>query len=244
MSETAQTKSGQGLSKPVRRARLHLGALRFSVAQFLIALVLLFVTEPFVEQIEHGKTIEAILLTLVMLSAVLAIGGGRRTLTWAIVLVVPALAGRWANHVGSGRISPEAGLVPGLVFILFVVFHLLRFILRAPRVNSEVLCAGIATYLMMGLCWTFAYVLVARMVPNSFAFTVSNEPGQSILGFNGLYFSLITLSTCGYGDIVPVSPAARMLAMMEAMTGTIYVAVLISRLVALHTSTRASDEQK
>jgi Ion channel len=127
---------------------------------------------------------------------------------------------------------------------VFVVVHLFRFILRAPRVNSEVLYAGVATYLMLGLLWAFAYIMVALMIPNSFAFTVSAESGQSIHGFNGLYFSLITLSTVGYGDIVPVLPAARMLAMTEAMTGTIYVAVLISRLVALHSSARANDERK
>ena len=244
MSETARTKLGHGLSKPVGRARLRLGALRFSMAQFLIALVLLFATEPFVEQFGYGKAIEAVLLTLVLLSAVPAIGGGGRTLIWAIVLVIPAIVGKWANYVSSGRIAPEAGLVPSLVFVLFVVFHLLRFILRAPRVNSEVLCAGISTYLMLGLIWTFAYILVARMVPNSFAFTSGQASGQSMVGFNALYFSLITLTTVGYGGIVPASPVARMLAMTEAMTGTIYVAVLISRLVALHSSARASDERR
>ena len=134
--------------------------------------------------------------------------------------------------------------MPSLVFILFVEFHLLRFVLRAPRVNSEVLLAGIAAYLMLGLCWTFAYLLAARMVPGSFAFTAGPSTGQSMVGFNSLYFSFITLSTVGYGDIVPVSPAARMLAMTEAMTGTIYVAVLISRLVALYTSEEATQKKE
>ena len=237
-------KEGETTSTSRWRARFHLGARRFSVAQFLIALVLLFVTEPFVEQIKHGKAIEAALLTLVMLTAVLAIGGGRRTLVWAIVLVVPAIGGRWLNHAWPGKVAPEGGLVPSLVFILFVEFHLLRFVLRAPRVNSEVLLAGIAAYLMLGLCWTFAYLLAARMVPGSFAFTAGPSTGQSMVGFNSLYFSFITLSTVGYGDIVPVSPAARMLAMTEAMTGTIYVAVLISRLVALYTSEEATQKKE
>ena len=168
-NHAAQMKTEGTTSRSRWSARFHLGARRFSVAQFLIALVLLFVTEPFVEQIRHGRAIEAGLLTLVMLSAVLAIGGGRRTLTWAIVLVVPAIVGHWANHVWPGRIAPEGGLIPGLVFLLFVEFHLLRFVLRAPRVNTEVLFAGIAAYLMLGLCWTFAYLLVAQMAPNSFS---------------------------------------------------------------------------
>jgi Ion channel len=241
VNHTSEPKTDNATSKRAKRARLRLGALRFSVAQFLVSLVVLFVTEPFVEQISYGRIIEAALLTLVLLSAVPAIGGGRRTMIWAIVLVIPAIVGKWANYATPGRFAPEAGLVPALAFVLFVVFHLLRFILRAPRVNSEVLCAGISTYLLLGLLWMFAYLLVARMVPNSFAFTSGPASGQSMLGFNGLYFSLITLSTVGYGDIVPLSPAARMLAMTEAMTGTIYVAVLISRLVALHSSARAHD---
>lgn len=127
-------------------------------------------------------------------------------------------------------------MIPGLVFILFVVVHLLRFILRAPQVNTEVLCAGIATYLMLGLLWAFAYILVARVVPGAFAFTVGNASEHVFQGFNGVYFSFVTLTTVGYGDIVPVAPAARMLAMMESMVGTIYMAVLISRLVALHSA--------
>jgi voltage-gated potassium channel len=228
----------------VRRSRFRLGALRFSVGQFLIALVLLLVTEPFVEQMEYSKAVESALMTLVMLSAVLAIGAGRRTLVWAVVLVIPAIVGRWANHVWPGQVSLAAVVAPALLFLLFVVAYLLRFILRAPRVTTEVLYAGIATYLMLGLLWALAYVLVNRLVPDSFVFTVGPISKQSMVGFNGLYFSFITLSTVGYGDIVPVSSAARMLAMTEAMTGTIYLAVLISRLVALYSSENTNEQKE
>jgi hypothetical protein len=57
-------------------------------------------------------------------------------------------------------------------------------------------------------------------------------------GFTGLYFSFITLSTVGYGDITPVSRAARLLTAMEAVTGLLYVAVLIARLVSLYSRTK------
>ena len=68
----------------------------------------------------------------------------------------------------------------GLLFIGFVVVEFLRFILRAPRVDFGVLCAGIATYLMLGLLWSFAYILVDRLVPNSFAFTIGSSPVNSM----------------------------------------------------------------
>ena len=107
----------------------------------------------------------------------------------------------------------------------------LRFILRAPRVDFGVLCAGIATYLMLGLLWSFAYILVDGLVPNSFVFTVGPTSSHSMNHFNALYFSFTTLSTVGYGDIVPLSGAARMLAMVEAVFGMFYVTLLIARLV-------------
>ena len=64
---------------------------------------------------------------------------------------------------------------------------------------------------------------------------------QSINGFNGFYFSFITLSTVGYGDITPVSRIARWLAAMEAMTGLLYVTVLIARLVSLYSTPKSND---
>lgn len=128
------------------------------------------------------------------------------------------------------------------MFVVFVVLQLLRFILRAPRVDSDVLCAGVAGYLMVGLLWTLGYVLVAQLVPDSFAFTASPAGGQSMKGFTAAYYSFITLTTVGYGDIMPVSGAARMLAMMEAMVGTLYIAVLVARLVSLYSNQSPSPE--
>jgi hypothetical protein len=211
------------------------------MAQFLVALVLLLVTVPFVEQMNHGGVIEALLMTMVLLSAVLAIGAGHKTLIWAIVLVVPALLGRWGHFVWSDRIAPEVGLIPSLLFIVFVELNLLRFILRAPLVTTEVLCAGIATYLMLGLVWAIAYLLVARMNPNSFSFAAS---GQTMVGFNSLYFSFVSLNTVGYGDILPVSPMARLLAIVESTVGVLYMTVLIARLVALYSAGEARAEQE
>src|SRR5258708_5575700 len=188
MNPETDKKRGRAARESFRRIRIRAGVNRFSAVQFLVTLAFLLVTEPFVEQMRHGRFIESALLTLVLLSAVLAIGASRRTLIWAVVLVTPAILGRWANYAWSGDIARAGSLAPGLVFIAFVIYHLLRFILRAPRVDSEVLCAGIATYLMLGLLWTFAYLLVDRLMPGSFVFTAGPASAQSMVGFNGLYF--------------------------------------------------------
>ena len=131
------------------------------------------------------------------------------------------------------------------MFLIFLIGQFLRFILRAPRVNAEVLYAGISVYLLLGLVWTLAYLLVAALAnPQhpAFAFNAGPASSQSMTGFTAYYFSFITLTTVGYGDITPVSNAARALAALEAMTGTLYVAVLISRLVALYSTHPPADK--
>jgi hypothetical protein len=211
---------------------------RFSAVELLIALALLFFFFPFVEEVKGGDLIVSLLLSLVLLSAVLAVSDRRSVLLIALVLAIPAIAGRWINHFRPDLVHPAVFLTAALVLVAFVVVNLLRFVWRAPSVNIEVLCASISAYLMLGLMWTMAYWLVDQLTPGAFAF---NAGPRSMNGFNGFYFSFITLSTVGYGDITPVSRIARWLAAMEAMTGLLYVAILISRLVGLYSSAKSND---
>jgi voltage-gated potassium channel len=217
---------------PQRKTLLPAGFFRYSAIELLAALGLLLVTTPLVQDLPAGDLVEPALLTLVMVSAVLAIGGRRRTFVIALGLLVPALAARWVHHFKPDAVSPFLYLVPATLFFVFVVAQLIRFILRAPTVDANVLCAGLSGYLLLGVLWTPLYLSVCRWNPAAFTMPA----GGTMDGFNALYFSFITLSTVGYGDIAPVSKAARMLAGMEAVIGMFYVAVLISRLVAIYSS--------
>ena len=217
---------------PQRKTLLPVGYFRYSAVELLGALALLLITAPLVQDMPFGDLVEPALLTLVMVSAVLAIGGRRRTLIVALLLVLPALAARWAHHFWPDRVSPFVYLVPATVFLLLVVAQLILFILRAPVVDANVLCAGLSGYLLLGLLWTPLYIAVAGWNPAAFTMPA----GGTMDYFTALYFSFITLSTVGYGDIAPVSKVARMLAPMESVVGLFYVAVLISRLVAIYST--------
>ena len=235
MKETAKTRRVSELM--IQRLRLR----RFSTVQLLIALAVFLICAPFVEEFEGGRLVLSLLLSLVLLAAVFAVADRKRTLAIALVLAVPAIAGRWINHFRPDLIHPSVFLVCALMLLAFVIAHMLRFVLRAPVVTVEVLCGSIAAYLMLGLMWTLAYWLVDQLTPGgAFSFNTKGG-GQSINGFSGFYFSFITLSTVGYGDITPVSRFARWLAALEAMTGLLYVAVLIARLVALYSSAKPDD---
>jgi hypothetical protein len=224
--------------KQSRKSRLVSGVYRYAVAWFLGALALMFIITPVIEGLKYGNHIEAGALTAVLLFAVLAVGNRGISLLLAILLVIPAVTLRWINHLRPDLVAPEFWLVPALVFTVFVIMHLFGFILRSPRVDSEVLCAAMAGYLMVALLWSLVYILIADLIPGSFVFSVGPPSEHVMKGFTALYFSFVTLCTVGYGDIVPVSGMARAMAMMEAAVGVFYVATFISRLVAIYSSER------
>ena len=218
------------------------GKFRFSMPEFLGALVLMLFVTPLVDELKYGKAIDSALITMMLIMGVLAVGRSHRTLVLAVALMLPAVATRWANHVWPKTVPEELTSITALVFIGFVEFQMLRFIFRAHKVNTEVLCAGLAGYLLLGVLWMSAYRLVSDLNVGAFAFTVGATSPHTLSQFEAYYFSYITLSTVGYGDIAPLTPGARTLAMTEAMTGTLYMAVLISRLVALYSNEKRDEE--
>jgi hypothetical protein len=218
------------------------GVFRLSGAQFLVALVILLVALPFLDETPNGALMEGILLTLVLLSAVVAVGGRRTSFIAALVLVIPAVGSKWVHHFWPGMLPPEVQPVAAMVFLAYIIAHLLRFILRTPHVTGEVLCSAAATYLLLGMLWAFAYAIVSRINPDAFAFNVKTDSHPVMARFQALYFSFCTLTTVGYGDIAPVSNVARVLAMAESTTGMFFATIRIARLVALYSSHRSDPE--
>ena len=198
---------------------------------------------PFLDETPNGASIEGILLTLVLLSAVVAVGGRRKSFVAALLLVIPAVVTKWIHHFWPGLLPPETQTVAAMVFLAYIVAHFLWFILHTPHVTGEVLCSAVATYLLLAMLWAFAYAIVSHIDSGAFAFNVKADPHPSMARFQALYFSFCTLTTVGYGDIAPVSNVARTLAMAESTTGMFFVTILIARLVALYT-TSAADQSK
>ena len=211
--------------------------------ELLITLVLMLVVSPFLQGLKFGGLIEGVLLTLVLLAAVVVVGAGHGMRIVAVALAVITVAGKWLYHFRPDLLPAEIFLTTGLLFVAFAVVNLLRFTLRAPRVTIEVLCAAISNYLLIGLMWVFAYQLSAQLVPDSFNFASGPSSSRMMDGFNALYFSFVTLSTIGYGDITPLAPVTRMLAIVEATVGMFYMTVLVARLVALYSSEASGTDK-
>ena len=241
MSTSSAHSSPDSPHKPRMASRFRLGsrfgAIHFSSVHLLVSLVVLLVMAPFFEHFQSGDAIESILVTLVLVLSVLAVGGSRRTIFGMFALAGPALAFKWLNQIRPDLVSPAWFLFGALAFCIVVIWRLLRFVLHSLRVDNEVLCASISAYLLLGLIWAFGYMLIGLGNPDAFVFTNPHAVREAMNPRNAFYFSYVTLSTVGYGDIVPFSGGARVLAMTEALAGMMYVAVLIARLVALQTAT-------
>ncbi len=214
--------------------QLRSGVTRHSMVFLLIALVLFFVITPFLQNFGSARYLDAILTSLLLLGALFAVAGRRRRLLIGVLLGVPALVGRWVAVIREGEHPNALFIAVFAIFVIAVVFQVLRFIIWAPSVTTEVICAGIATYLLLALFWATAYTLVAQLDPASFVGVPAGK--EPLHGFHALYFSVGALTTAGSGTIEPVSGAAKMLAMCESLAGPLFLAVLISRLVSLYPS--------
>jgi ion channel len=113
--------------------------------------------------------------------------------------------------------------------------------LRAGWINGYRVLGGIAGYLLIGLTWTFAYQLLIQQAPSAMHFgpgLAESLPGQPS---RLIYLSFTTLTTVGFGDIHPVSPAARSLTVAEALVGQLYIAILIASLVGMALQARSVE---
>jgi len=138
---------------------------------------------------------------------------------------------------GSGLFAGLSLLAPLLfmVLLLAIFFLLARWMVRAVHINIEVLCAAVCGYLLLGMVWTGLYAFVEQvrvLTHRPDAFVSSTTPRLTVGDW--LYFSYTTLTTTGYGDIVPRGAEVRMLAVMEAMVGLFYNTIVIARFVGLY----------
>ena len=115
------------------------------------------VTLPFIEVFRGGTLIEAVLTTTLLLSAIFAAGAQGKKLVFGFLLATPALIASWEPYSRPELMSLEIFRGTAIMFFGFVVLQLFWFIVRAPRVDSEVLCAGVTVYLMLGLMWSLPH---------------------------------------------------------------------------------------
>lgn len=141
---------------------------------------------------------------------------------------------------GWHRVARTAEIASSMPLLALLAFGILRFVFRDKSFTSDGLFATVAVYLFIALFFAQLYLLLIEWNPASFNLHVRDMSPQ-LLQSSLLYFSLITLATVGYGDILPVSETARTLAVIEATLGQFYVAVIVAVFVAMYATQKRDN---
>jgi hypothetical protein len=196
------------------------------------SLLLTLVGHPIAIAIGMTGNFLQLFLVLNLLAAALPGDSGKgRWVLLSILLAAVLIRGAalWFGHGGLHHTSIV--LLAGIA--LFGVFSALRFALRASAITSEHLYGALSAYLMAGVFLGMVYASVAQVWPSSIIVSGGDASHPFTLA-NGIYFSFITLATVGYGDFVPGNDVVRGLAIVEAIAGQFYLAVMIARLMSLY----------
>jgi voltage-gated potassium channel len=136
-------------------------------------------------------------------------------------------------------------------FVEFVFFDtliagcivaILRYVFRLRRVTVDAIFGAIAAYLLLAAWFAVVHMLILHVDPESFRIPDANPTAPGVVRSDLLYFSIVTIVTLGYGDIVPVSPFARMVSAFEGVVGQFYVAAVVAMLVARYISQAMEEE--
>ena len=198
----------------------------------LLQIILLPLNQPF-------PSLSLLLQLGIIFSAIFMVADSRQHMLIGLGLGLPA------SSILIFTTRQQYGNLTWLAFflILLLYLHVIRLMLlhvfNTKKITYNTIALALCIYILLGTLWTLFYIPLAMIDGNAFLFNVLNE-GVS-LPDNLFYFSFVTLTTLGYGDIVPVSPLARSLAILEALTGVLFLAVLISRLVGSYNSSRQNN---
>jgi len=200
-----------------------------------VSLYLLFISffiSPFIDS-GPARLMTSLLFSLVMISGVVSMSRKPAIRFAAGLLACIAISLRWLQHIMPTATIVKLGTLAVLVFMVMLALVTLIKVFGKGRVTAHRVNGAIAVYLLVGMSWGLLYGLLDQALPNAFNLpplgdTFTPDRQQSLT-----YFSFITLTTLGYGDITPTHEISRMFVVIEALIGQLYPATLLARLVSL-----------
>lgn len=207
----------------------------------MVSLFVLLLSYPFLHNGTLGKALLNVLLTFVLLSGIYVVTKHKQQRVIAILLGLPWLILSWSGIIfGIDKMILTTNIF-GVIFYTFTVVTVFLYVIHAKKVTVDVLYGAVSVYLLIGLMWTSIYSLLEIINPGSIVYIGVNSP---VAWGDLLYFSYMTLTTVGYGELIPITDIARSLSLLEAVIGVMFVTVLLARLVGVYVThtTRAAFE--
>jgi hypothetical protein len=202
----------------------------------LCLLVLLFIVAPVIAPLRYGVLILNLMGAAIILSGTHVVRERRKLHAVTIAIAVATVIINLFISVYQANTLILLSQVCLLVLLALFSGSILAEVLRAGQITADKIYGAICVYLLVGYGWAFVYAVLDQIQPGSFS--IPQETGgvaEHVARIMRLrYFSFVTLTTLGFGDIVPRTAEARNLAVLEAIMGQLYLAILVARLVGLH----------
>ena len=213
-----------------------------------ISLLLLFIIYPLTQERVFGLNFVDIFILVILLSSIYAVISNKRLFIAALILALLELATRVAIYFVPSKTLLLLYTGFTISFFVMIAITILIYIMKTEEVTADTIFGAICVYLFLGVVWAFLFRAIEVLGPGSFqlgeAIAKDLAEGGITRSMNSgfIYYSFVTLTTLGYGDMTPVTPAARSFAALEAITGQLYLAVLVARLVGLHIASSISKK--
>jgi voltage-gated potassium channel Kch len=201
----------------------------------LISLIVLLAAHPIVTELEVQK-IYGLLLSAQLIISVYSIGDTKSHLWTAVSLCIPGFALQLVTVMYPTRGTMLLADIAVALFLGYVIVVVYKAVLSEASFSENNIAGAVSVYLLIGVFWAVVYNIVAILQPQSFSDFELLEVGGIVHyagGADFLYFSFVTLTTLGYGDITPGTPLAHTAAWMEGVAGQLYVAITIATLVSV-----------
>ena len=202
----------------------------------LLVLASLIIFQPLVVT-AAGKFLLELLFITALFAGLRAIEIKLGLFRFEVVLLIVSLGLGFAGSLLNHHLLFGLGLAGEGLFLSIVAIVILFDLFKSKKISGDTMAGAVCVYLLIALIWSYLYVLVELCSPGSFSFTQGQERMHLWLSkefFTFFYFSLITMTTVGFGDMTPVSKAARTCTSLEAILGQIYLTILVARLVGMH----------
>lgn len=201
-----------------------------------VAQVSFIVLFPYLAKPGLSTVLFRLLAALAFVAAVYAVSETRKQWITGLFLAVPAgvLNTLFVLHPSSSSLAGPS-LVSTLIFLSFTLIVLLRAVLRTETISRDTIYGALSVYLLIAFVWGIAYMLLETLQPGGLSMDMTRHPNHTVDWFDCMFYSFVTLTSLGYGDMVPISAQCRSLSILEAVGGIMYVAVLVARLVGVYT---------
>jgi hypothetical protein len=215
-----------------------------SLTTLLVLLVInLFVLGPLIRELERLVLLRDMFFSLVLLAGLMTMTRYKSLQVVFVVFVTLTVIVRWMTVASSARALMGLDACLSLLCMLALTAVVLAQVNREGAVTGHRVRGAVAGYLLLGMSCALAYALIEHLIPGSFQTAAADLRSGQLQSDAFYYFSIVTLTTLGYGDITALHPVARSVVMIEALLGQLYPAILIARLVSLSILSRKKTEK-